>query len=175
MSHLIAKRCSARVSSAPPKAVTVALWRVTINPTSPRWCVLAALDWLPLDAALAAKTPAPTGKLRRKAKAARDSSRDKLSAPQWIRTTDLRLRRLSLYVMLLALSVVERPVVLALRGARARDPQRRTRRLDDEPPRAAEGPTAARLRHLPLRRGRWLPQRTRGGGARSQCEARRAG
>jgi hypothetical protein len=33
-------------------------------------------------------------------------------------------------------------------AARVRDPQRRTRRLADEPPRAAEGPTAASPRAL---------------------------
>ena len=36
----------------------------------------------------------------------------------------------------------------AFGAACARDPQRRTRRLDDEPPRAVEGPTAASLRRL---------------------------
>ena len=64
-------------------------------------------------------------------------------APQWIRTTDL--------VLLLAVSVEARPVVLALRAARARDPQRRTRR--QSAPRAAEGPTAeSPHRHRPSQR-----------------------
>ncbi len=61
--------------------------------------------------------------------------RQRISAPQWIRSAAPR------HVRQYAAGRAR-----AFGAARARDPQRRTRRLGDEPPRAAEGPTGASSR-----------------------------
>jgi hypothetical protein len=84
-------------------------------------------------------------------------------------------------VLLLTGSAAVRPVVLAplaLRDALrdnpkgcARDPQRRTRRLDDEPPRAAEGPTAAFCRNVAASKlGRPLSKRCAASHPRRRCD-----
>ena len=53
-----------------------------------------------------------------------------------------------------------RPRARSLQELRARDPQRRTRRLADEPPRAAEGPTSLPW-HLVAREHPELPDSAR--------------